>query len=482
MVALLGIAMMVLPAIPSSATSPETVEAENKPGSGPYGEATHAWHPSQVTVSSGGAVKFSNPYPTTYHGLKFTGGPAGAPPSCKGIPAAASTETGAFKWEGECTFGKPGIYTFICTVHPSEMKGTITVNKNVGEPVAITEEAIPVTEHEATLKGTVNPEGNATEYFFNWGTTESYGNKTSPQPAGAGTTDVPVSAMLPGLAPGTTYHFQLVAKNSSGVVPGADQTFTTLSPPGPPTATTGAATSVTETGATLKGTVNPDGRPTKYFFEWGASNTYGQMTAEVPVGEDHTGHVASAILMALSPGTVYHFRLVAKNTSSEVVPGADQMFMTASPPPPLSTPANPPAPTATLSSTTPAPTIAPMAPIEPLSGSPLLGGPSLGSSQHGASLHGSLDISRSGAGGRLEVDLFATGASLAKAHRPPKIRIGHFLRSSVRAGVVPFAVPLTAPGKTALRRHKRLALTVRIVLTPLSGAAVTVTRSVVLHA
>ncbi len=479
MVALLGIAMMVLPAIPSSATSPETIEAENKPGSGLYGEEAHAWHPSQVTVSSGGVVKFSNPYGNHAHGLKFTGGSAGATPSCTGIPVAAGEPTGAISWQGECTFSQPGTYTFICTVHPSEMKGTITV-KNVGEPIAVTEAAASVTEHEATLKGTVNPEGKATEYFFKWGTTASYGQETLKEPAAEGTADVPVSAMLSGLAPGTIYHFQLVAKNSSGVVPGADQTFTTTSPPGPPMATTSAATSVTETGATLKGTVNPDGRPTKYFFEWGATNTYGQTTAEVPVGEDHTGHVASAALMALSPGTVYHFRLVAKNTSSEVVPGADQTFMTASSP--LSTPANPPVPTATLSSTTPAPTIAPMAPIEPLSGSPLLGAPSLGSSQHGASLHGSLDISRSGAGGRLEVDLFATGASLAKAHRPPKVRIGHFLRSSVRAGVVPFAVPLTAPGKTALRRHKRLALTVRIVLTPLSGAAVTVTRSVVLHA
>jgi hypothetical protein len=67
-------------------------------------------------------VKFGNPYATTSHGLKFTGGPA--TPSCSGVPTA---EAGATSWHGECSFPAAGTYTFICTVHPTEMKGTITV-------------------------------------------------------------------------------------------------------------------------------------------------------------------------------------------------------------------------------------------------------------------------------------------------------------------------------------------------------------------
>jgi Copper binding proteins, plastocyanin/azurin family len=435
--------------------------------------------PATATVGPGGIVKFNNPYSGTYHGLNFTGGSAGATPSCTGIPVAASEPTGATSWQGECTFSKPGTYTFICTVHPSEMKGTVTV-KNVGEPIAITEEATSVTETEATLKGIVNPEGKATKYFFKWGTTEGYGQETSGQPAGEGTTDVAVSAMLSGLAPGTSYHFQLVAENSSGIVHGADQTFTSSLPSGAPTATTSGATSVTETGATLKGTANPDGRPTKYFFEWGTSNTYGEMTAEVPVGEDHTGHVASAALTTLSPDTVYHFRLVAKNTSSEIVPGADKMFTTVSPPPPP-----PPPPTTTTLLTAPQPTTTPFVTTPaPTSeeGPPLGSSVKLAAGQHGSSVLGIIEVSQAGVGGRLEVDLLARSASLAKVKHSSKVSVGRFLRSSLKAGPVSFAVPLTVKAKSALRRHRRLALTVQIVLTPIHGGAATVMKSVVLHA
>ena len=56
------------------------------------------------------------------------------------------------------------------------------------------------------------------------------------------------------------------------------------------------------------------------------------------------------------------------------------------------------------------------------------------------------------------------------------------MRSSLRAGKLTFALSLSAKGKAALRRHRRLALTVKITLTPLHGAAVTVTRGVVVHA
>jgi plastocyanin len=118
-------------------------------------------------------------------------------------------------------------------------------------------------------------------------------------------------------------------------------------------------------------------------------------------------------------------------------------------------------------------------------GSPLTGGSKalkLSSGQRGSAVRGSIDVSQAGAGGRLEVGLFATSASLAKAHRSAKVRVGRFSRSSLKAGVVSFAVPLTARGRSALRRHKRLALTVRIALTPVSGAAASMTRSVVLHA
>jgi hypothetical protein len=140
--------------------------------------------------------------------------------------------------------------------------------------------------------------------------------------------------------------------------------------------------------------------------------------------------------------------------------------------------------TTTPTSTTPT---TPMMPGEPShgSGSPLEGGSKalkLAGSQHGSSVRGSVKVSQAGSGGRLEVGLFAAGASLAKAGHSAQTRVGRLLRSSLKAGRVPFSVPLTAKAKTALRRHRRLALTVRIVLTPVDGVAETVTKGVVLHA
>ncbi len=144
-------------------------------------------------------------------------------------------------------------------------------------------------------------------------------------------------------------------------------------------------------------------------------------------------------------------------------------------------------PTTTTTTPTTTTTTSPTTPSEPShsSGSPLEGGSrtlKLAGSQHGSTMHGSIKVSRAGSGGRLEVGLFAAGASLAKAGHPAQLRVGRLVRSSLKTGRVSFSVPLSAEGKAALRRHRRLALTVKITLTPQRGAAVTVTRVVVMHA
>jgi plastocyanin len=275
---LLGVTVVILPTIASSETSPG-IAAYDEPGIYGY----HSWMPSTATVGAGGVVQFSNPYSEVPHGLKFTGGPA--TPSCTGIPTAAGEPAGATDWHGECTFSTPGTYSFICTVHPTEMKGTITVNPN-----------------------------------------------------------------------GTT----------------TTATTTTPTPTTPTTTTTPTATTPSGSGS------------------------------------------------------------------------------------------------------------------GPISGSPLSGGAAqavkLAASVHGKFVHGSVEVSQSGAGGRLEVGLFTSAASLARTKHPTKVRVGRLVRSSLQAGVVSFAVPLTAKARQALRRHRRLALTVEIVLTPLAGAPVTIVRSAVEHA
>jgi hypothetical protein len=142
--------------------------------------------------------------------------------------------------------------------------------------------------------------------------------------------------------------------------------------------------------------------------------------------------------------------------------------------------------TPTSTPTTPTSTAtSPTTPGEPGHGSPRQGGSTaleLAGSQRGATVHGSIGVSQADSGGRLEVSLLAAGASLARTGHSEQVRVGRLVRPSLRAGSVSFSVPLSAKGRAALHRHRRLALTVRIVLTPPYGAAVTVTHRVVLHA
>jgi NHL repeat len=83
----------------------------------------------------------------------------------------------------------------------------------------------------ATLRGDIHPQGQATTYRFEYGLTDSYGSAV-PVPdgdAGSGTTVLSVEESISGLAPNTTYHFRLVAANTTGQTAGPDGTFTTLS-------------------------------------------------------------------------------------------------------------------------------------------------------------------------------------------------------------------------------------------------------------
>jgi len=105
----------------------------------------------------------------------------------------------------------------------------------------------------------------------------------------------------------------------------------------------------------------------------------------------------------------------------------------------------------------------------------------LANAQHGAAVHGTVQIPVADGGARLEVELLVQSASLAKVKRPRSSRVGRLVRSSAPAGKVSFTVSLDAQAKRALRRHHKLALTVKIVLTPNHGAALTLTRSLALR-
>ena len=86
----------------------------------------------------------------------------------------------------------------------------------------------------ALLVGSVDPEGLATTYRFQYVTDASFNAsgfaKASATPlttVGSGSAPRPARAAIAGLAPATTYHYRLLATNPSGTTTGTPATFTT---------------------------------------------------------------------------------------------------------------------------------------------------------------------------------------------------------------------------------------------------------------
>jgi hypothetical protein len=192
-------------------------------------------------------------------------------------------------------------------------------------PTAITGPVSAVGPTSATVSGTVNPGGQSASWYVEYGTSTSYGSQSASASAGAGSANVAVSRALSGLASGTTYHYRVVATNGAGTSRGADGLFTTSAAPA---VVTGAATSVTPTSATLNGSVDPNGRATTWFFEYGTSTSYGTRTAVKSAGSGTRATQVNASVTRLRTGVTYHYRLVATNASGTTV-GRDRTFSTA---------------------------------------------------------------------------------------------------------------------------------------------------------
>lgn len=108
--------------------------------------------------------------------------------------------------------------------------GGIPASAIAAPPTATTEAATAVSYEQATLKGTVNPEGSATSYWFEYGETKAYGTKipVSPESVGSGTSNVAVGQTVTSLSQSTEYHFRVVAENEAEeTAEGEDATFTT---------------------------------------------------------------------------------------------------------------------------------------------------------------------------------------------------------------------------------------------------------------
>ena len=125
--------------------------------------------------------------------------------------------------------------------------------------------------------------------------------------------------------------------HADGVV--TENTSSTVSfdsPLAPPRADAGAAASVTTTSAELTGTIDTYGGQTTYHFEYGPTTAYGSRVpgdGEAPAGMSRTPRTVSRPISGLTPGTTYHYRLVARNPAG-TTEGPDRTFVTAASDPP----------------------------------------------------------------------------------------------------------------------------------------------------
>lgn len=187
-----------------------------------------------------------------------------------------------------------------------------------GSPVVVTNPAATPFDTAVVVSGTITPKGAFTTYWYEYGTTNSLGNKTADQNLGSGFTALSAPIYIGGLTKNTNYFYRLSAKNQFGTTVGTTYSFkTTTGTPAPvgsvPTVKTLPASGIARTSATMTGEVVPNKASTTYWFEYGTTANLGSVTSFQSVGNGDSTLSASSVVSSLSAGVQYFYRLNAQN-------------------------------------------------------------------------------------------------------------------------------------------------------------------------
>jgi len=173
----------------------------------------------------------------------------------------------------------------------------------------------------AIVTGTVNPNGQATTAWFEYGTDNTLADNTATAAVdqGSGNSAVSISVNLSGLNGSTTYYYVMVAQNATGTTRGTIRSF--ITPDQPPYAETRGADIVSHSSVVLTGIVNPNGFATNAWFEYGTDPTLSSKTSTTPASQGSGISnilVSSDTITGLSPETTYYFTIVAQSSAGTV--------------------------------------------------------------------------------------------------------------------------------------------------------------------
>ncbi len=177
-----------------------------------------------------------------------------------------------------------------------------------------------VTHSSATISWTTS---QPCDGFVQWGTGSDYGFVAQP----AGPPEAQRSVTLKGLGADTTYHYGIVATGpNGGLAVSPDATFKTLQQLSstPADILYIGVGGITGSAASIEWETD---KPTSGRVEYGVTGLYGYSSA---MGSPFT-YTHSLDLSQLSPGTIYHFRVIVQDREGNELTSEDQLFATAEP-------------------------------------------------------------------------------------------------------------------------------------------------------